>query len=162
MDDIQVGSWPGKVRDYGMTLTKNEDAQVAVTFEVEFLDSSVTPPEKYIKHLTWRGSLKEGKAEEITLRALATMRMKGNDPLLLADGPASGAIADGFEVMLDIQEEEYNGKFTKKIKWVNAAGGMGKRITSAEAKAKLANRNLTGKMIALKQKEGIQDGDIDF
>lgn len=159
--EIQIGQHKGTVRDYAITETKAGDPQVAIEFDVQFNDVTTTPPTPYVKLLTWRGSLKEGKALEITLRALATLRMKGNDPAILAEGVASAAISFGQEAMLDIQEEEYNGQFTKKIKWVNSVGGVGKRITAAEAKVKLANRNLAGQMAALKAKEGITD-DIDF
>ena len=162
MQEIQTGIHVGKVKDYGMTETEGKPPSVFVTFDVEFNDVTVAPFQKYTKQLTWRGYLNEGKALEITLKALClALNMRGMEITALADGPEGGPIDLGREAALDIQEQEYEGKTHKKIAWVNPVGfgaGVGKRITSAEAKAKLAARNLTGAVAAFKQKEGIKDG----
>jgi hypothetical protein len=80
--------------------------------------------------IDWIGSLKEGKATEITTQALAAMGY---------DGENDGSV-NGNKVEIKTQEEEYNGKHTVRVQFVNPLGGRYVEMTAADkaaAKARL-------------------------
>lgn len=141
MSEYKAGTWMGKVTDYGIGETKSGDPNVFIVFDVEMGDAGV-------KSMTWRGSLKEGKAREITFKALLAVGFKGSDPATLLDGPDSGAIDLGRVARLVCEMDEYEGKPFCKISWVNnPEGGAGvKRADAATAKAKMLKMNLAGDM----------------
>lgn len=91
----------------GETSTGKE--QIAVEFET--LDEEGAPGE----HITWFGFFTE-KSLEHTVRALRVCGWRGDDINNL-DG-----ISDN-EVSLVVEHEEYEGKVSAKVKWVNAPGG---------------------------------------
>ena len=65
--------------------------------------------------IAWRGALKEGKAEELTIQALEAM---GYD----FDSDASVV---GKDAVVVVRHEEYDGKTQVRIAFVNDAGGGG-------------------------------------
>jgi hypothetical protein len=137
------GRYNGTVKDYGISETKAGDPQVFVAFDIDGHGS-----------LTWFGSLKEGKAQEITLKGLLAAGFTGKDVSELLDGPDGGAIPLGTEVSLVIENEEYpagSGTMNPRIRWVNKPGGGGvQRADAATAKAKLAKLGLAGKLAQVK------------
>ena len=156
MAGYEVGRFPGKVTDYGIGETQAGDPQVFVTFDVEFSLG--------VQSMTWFGSLKEGKAREITLKALLALGMKGGVEALL-DGPDGAAIRVGIDASLVTSEHEYQGSTSVRIDWVNAPGGGGvKRAEPTAAKAKLLKLNLNGDLAKLRQTEPtrVDNGDVPF
>jgi len=137
------GRYSAVVKDYGISETKAGDAQVFIAFDVTHSEG-VSP-------LTWFGSLKEGKAQEITLKGLLAAGFTGKDVTDLIDGPDGGAIPLGTEVSVVIESEEYAGVTRQKIQWVNKPGGGGvQRADATSAKAKLLKLGLGGKLAQVK------------
>jgi len=92
--------------EFGFTNTGTE--QVAVTFEV------VEDGEFQGERIAWFGFFTEATAER-TIQALRVCGWTGDD---LSD--LSGF--DANEVELVVEHEEYQGKTTAKVKWVNKVG----------------------------------------
>lgn len=128
-----------KVKNYGIALTKSGAPQVTIDFECE--DGKVR---------TWRGSLNQGKAQDITFKALDACGFSGGDPLELAGGLDTGLIPLGHEVDLTIGNEEYQGKTYEKVQWVNRIGGQGFKnaISKEDAVKKFAGMNLKASFAA--------------
>lgn len=136
---MKDGRYSAAVKDYGISETKAGAAQVFIAFDVTHDDGTSS--------LTWFGSLNEGKAQEITLKGLLSAGFTGKDVTDLIDGPDGGAIPLGTEVSVVIESEEYDGKTTPRIRWVNKPGGGGvQRADASTAKAKLAKLGLAGKL----------------
>lgn len=146
---IQAGRFNGKVTDYGVSASSNDNPQVFVVFDVAFPDGE--------QSMTWYGSLNAGKAREITIKALLVLGFHSNSFDDLVDGKDSGAIVLGKEASLVIENEEYEGKSRWKIQWVNSLNSGPKRIESGSAKAKLAALNLDGDLAKIKAQSGVED-----
>jgi hypothetical protein len=140
---MKDGRYSAVVKDYGISETQAGDPQVFIAFDVAHGEGTET--------LTWFGSLKEGKAQEITLKGLLAAGFTGKDVSELADGPDGGALPLGIEVSLVIENEEYEGKTRTRIRWVNKPGSGGvQRADATTAKAKLAKLGLAGKIAQVK------------
>lgn len=140
----EVGRFKARVTDYGISETLGGDPQIFVVFDVDF-STGLTP-------MTWYGTLKEGKGRDITLKALLTLNMQGNDIGALLDGKDGGAIPLGSEASIVTAENEYNGKTSVRIAWVNSADGGAavQRVDKATGLAALAKLNLTGDLLRLR------------
>lgn len=142
---IKPGTYVGTILSHAVSETKAGDPQAAVTFSFEADGKSHT--------MTWFGSFKEGKAQEITLRALLTCGLKGNNP--------AGLLEIGKQVSLVIDEEkDQNGKLRTKIKWVNPLGGVKNVMPPDLAMNKL--EALAGAVAMARQENNIPDDDIPF
>ena len=109
MSDIKPGTYLAKITNYGFTLTKDGNMQVSILFS---FDTD--------KQLAWFGSLKDGKAFEITMKTLQLMGFDGKLAIeTLAQGVMSGLLDLDKEYSIKIENEEYEGKITTKIKWIN-------------------------------------------
>lgn len=146
---ITAGRFNGKVTDYGVSASSNDNCQVFVVFDIAFPEGEHS--------MTWYGSLNAGKAREITIKSLLVLGFHSNSFDDLVDGKTSGAIEIGKEASLVIENEEYEGKNRWKIKWVNALNNGPKRIESGSAKAKLAALGLDGDLARIKAQSGVQD-----
>lgn len=151
MDKIQAGIYEANISEYGIGPTKSGDPQVMILFNYNDLEG--TPHE-----ITWFGSLKEGKAQEITMRTILYCGFNGSDPADLAEGVSSGLLDVATPVKITIEESEYQGKKSMKVAWVNRMGSqsMEKRISKSEAKIKLGALNLKGALAAMRQETGIR------
>ena len=119
MDKIPNGRHQARVIDYGLTETKAGDPQVRVKFKLVGDGSEIT----------WFGSLKEGKASEITIDSLLVCGLHGTDLLILEGGSGSGALNEEKIVSIVVEDEEYNGKTTTKVKWINSLDGGAKKLS---------------------------------
>ena len=137
---IQPGTYVVKIASHAISETKAGLPQAAITFS---------------NGLTWFGSFKEGKAREITLKALLTCGLKGNNP--------AGPLEIGREVSIVVDDETgEDGKTRTKVRWVNALGGGIKNVISPDhAKAKL--QGLEGAVMAARSEHGgSDDSEIPF
>ena len=135
---INPGTYVAKVVSHGITETKAGAEQAAVTFSFDG------------HQLTWFGSFKEGKAREITIKALLTCGLKGNNP--------AGPLEIGKEVSIVVADEVgQDGKTRTKIKWVNPIGGIKNVLAGDAAKAKLSA--LEGAVMAARQGGDFEDTD---
>lgn len=148
---IDPGRYLGKVKQYGIGTTKAGDPNVTVIFG--FKDNL-----NQERELTWFGSLKEGRAREITIDALLVCGFKGNDIGALAGGPETGLLDLNTDVDLVVENEEYNGKVSTKIKWINRAGGAAfKDKADPSLIQKMAGMNLKADVAARRAATGVKD-----
>lgn len=147
------GTYKGRVIGYGITTTKAGDPRIAVQFEIAEAFDNITT-------LTWYGNLGSDKQKQLTIDALLTMGLKGNDLKTLAYGITPDRepvlnVVDEFELVLET--EVYEGKSFQKIKWVNTPrtnkfkGGLNPQ----EAALKLGALNLEGLVMARRQAQGM-------
>lgn len=160
---INPGRYYARVSDYGFVASQAGDPLAFIVFA--FKDGEI------LHHLTWRGSFKEGKAREITLKALAlcsnkiqrgnelvpSIVLSGLDPL--ADGKASKMLDMEGEVSIDVELETNpkDGKVYPRIRWVNPAGGTHQRLMLRnDVSIKLAGMNIKADLIKLGQETAIK------
>lgn len=139
MSDFKIpdGKHPAKVIDYGIGETKAGDPQVMVRFKLT-MDGS---------EINWYGSLKDGKPQEFTFTTLQkVLGMKGDDLLRLEGGSGSGTLDEEKTVELVIATEEWQGKTSTKVKWVNDYGASkAKKSIDQAVSTKLKSLNASFK-----------------
>jgi len=140
---IEIGRFNASVKDYGISESQGGHPQVFLKFDVHFTSG--------VEEMTWYGSLKEGPARDISLKALLAVGFEGNDLGKLLEGTDGGAIPVGTQASVVTGENEYNGKKTIRINWVNAiGGGQAQRVDKGAGLAMLAKMNLSGDMARLR------------
>lgn len=98
-----------KIKAYGLEKNKNGITQASITFE--FLEG------ERMKNISWFGSLKEGKAQEITLKTIYDICEYGYPSLEEFANCVGLNVEKDYE--LEFKVEEYNGKLYEKVSWVN-------------------------------------------
>lgn len=93
--------------------------------------------------ITYYGTFTD-KAMEITLKALRTSGWRGDDLADLSSVGGEGAP----EVSLVIENEEYKGKWSSKVKWVNSPGGLAMKNPITGDKAKAFAARMRGQVLA--------------
>lgn len=149
--EIKAGRYTASIVNYGITQKEGKDPQVAILFEFEDQDRD--------RHeMTWFGTLKEGKGQEITLKALLACGMTGNDVAALADGVESNVLDAATPVSIVMAQQTYEGKTHMRVQWVNTlrTGFQGK-LDKGEAKVKLGALNLNAQLAFLRNELGIKD-----
>jgi len=151
-ETIKPGIFEGNVVDYGIGKTKNKDPQAMVRFE--FMDG-----ENDKHNITWYGSFKAGQASEITCEALAVCGMTSSNPADLAKGKGSGVLQEDLCISLTLKVNDYNGKTSIQVAYINPPGGGGFRdvMEHGEAVQAFAGLNLGGIMAAANKKHGPKD-----
>lgn len=145
--NIKPGVHEAMVIDHGVTKSKTGTPMAVIRFE--YMDTDAD------KHqINWYGSFKEGKAAEITCEALATCGWTTNKPSDLAKGAGSGVLDETSTVSITLGNEEYNGKVTTKVKYINPPGGAGFRnaIEHSDAVQMFNGLNLEGVAAAARKK----------
>jgi hypothetical protein len=142
---IEAGTYKATILSHAISETKGGNPQAAVTF-------SLTDKNQKPHTMTWFGSFKEGKALDITLKALITCGLKGNNP--------SGHLEIGKEVSIVIEhEDDMDGKTHAKVKWINQLGEIRNVIPQDLAKNKLAH--LEGAVMLARSKGNGKASDSD-
>lgn len=119
---VKPGIYRATILNHAISETRGGNPQAAVTFSFEADGKS--------HNMTWFGSFKEGKAQEITIKALLACGLKGNNP--------AGELDIGKEVSITVEHETGDdGKTRAKIRWVNALGGVKNVMPQDLAKSKL-------------------------
>jgi hypothetical protein len=121
------GSW-------GLGETGGGNPQIAVEFEILTPDT----PEKV---LTWYGHFTEASADR-TIESLRHMGWTGNDFEVLEG-------LDTNEVDLVVEEEDFEGKVSTKVQWVNRVGGVAIKTPLAGDKLKSFAAAMRGRIQAL-------------
>ena len=166
------GIFTGKITDYGITETKAGLPQVTVSFQA-LVPATETEPE-HKKSVTWYGSLKEGRAQEITIDALITMGYTSKSFTEISGG--EGLNKDD-EYSLTISTGPNNeGKTVTTVNWINPLGGgaMKNNLAKEDAVKKIKGMNLDA-ALAMRMNEkgvkaapkkletpGFQESDINF
>jgi hypothetical protein len=144
MAKMQPGIYEARIVNYGIGTTKAGDPQAMILFE--YTDQEGQPHE-----VTWYGTFKEGKGQEITLKALLTCGFKGNDPSALTEGVEGKALDHDRIVKITIKEEtSQDGKKFMRIRWINEHNRELKSMDRSAAKVKLGAMNLAGQLAMIR------------
>lgn len=113
--DLIDGVHSARIFEYSIGKTKAGLPQVVIQFDVLFGND----PGGTGKRLTWYGSLKEGKAREITLTALSILGL-GNAPLERIAHGAMGNVLDATKTYpVTVQHQpDLNGQLRPRITWI--------------------------------------------
>lgn len=107
---MNAGTYVARAVEWEFGWTKNQNEQVAVSFEATEGDFAG-------ERIAWFGFFTD-KTQKRTVESLRLCGWKGTD---LSD--LSGL--DANEVKIVVAEEEYEGKVTLKVQWVNSLTGGG-------------------------------------
>lgn len=131
----------------GIETTQTGKDYVSADFDVETEDGEVFTVE-------WRGWLTE-KTEDKTIKALRLMGWHGDD--IFGDLVADGAMRN--EVDVDVRHEEYKGKTTARIAFIN---GPDPDPVATEKKREAQRDRLRRKAAATKPSGPPPDDDLPF
>lgn len=146
MAELLPGTYFGKVTDCAIGKTKAGLPQVVLMFE--FQDSIGN-----LHNKMWFGSLKEGKAREITMDALLTCGFSGEDLLAINDGPECLDTEKLVELKVENRPDQ-SGKVWANISWISTPGegSNANRLDKTEATALLSGYNLKADLMDRRQK----------
>lgn len=143
---IETGKHLAKIVDCGIKKSKAGNNMAFLAFELSETG----------QRITWNGSLKEGKAQEITLKTLLSCGFNG-DWEAFASAPAMNFIFANpdKEFELVVVEEEWSGKVFPKIQYINDPDnpyqGASSKVEKAEAVEIVKSMNLKAATIRMKQ-----------
>jgi hypothetical protein len=141
---LKIGDHVGHVVSWGIREAKSGMPQVFVKTDLA-------------GGLMWFGSLNEGKAREITLKALFVMGFCGNDLTELVSDPEALDVKKDIRFTVDHDTDE-TGKIRASIKWVNEiSGSMKGQLVDADAIKALSALKLKGDILKMKQELKITD-----
>lgn len=148
MELVKPGIYIAKIVDYGFSLTKAGAPQAKVT--LEFMEDGQK------RQLTWFGGFGEKQIKH-TLKALITCGLC-TDVEAMADGLASNALDLNKELSIVVEHNNYNGKISAKVCWINEpiVNKFATVIAKPEVRAKLAALNLKGELAAMRQQMGVK------
>lgn len=152
---MNMGKYAARVADYAIVTTKSGDPMVNVKFVLNQGGEQVY----------WNGTLKPGKGQEITIKALLVMGLSKDAAVEnLADGPSSGLLDLNKDVEIEVQMEDFNGKVTPKVRWVNEIGGakFKNAMSRQDFKARLGGLNLRGALKAAEAEVGVKNKQDDI
>lgn len=98
------------------------------------------------QHITWFGYFTDATFER-TVEALRTCGWQGDDLSDLAG-------VDANEVDIVVEQEEYNGKVSAKVKWINKPGGMALKAPMSTDQAKQFASEMKGRILSLRKGGG--------
>jgi hypothetical protein len=147
-EEIQPGKYLARITDCGFKKTSRGDDQVFLNFELE--DG---------RKMMWFGSLKPGKATDFTIDTLLSVGFTSNWDAFAAD---QADLAEVFEnpqkkFQIVVEDEQFQGKTYKKIKWINdpdKAGGSTPRVDPKQAVSIVKSMDLKGLTLQRKQMQG--------
>ena len=132
-----IGTFNAKIKDYGFTNPKEgKTPSVMVVFNYE--------NEGDVFKITWFGSF-NGGAREFTTRTLSeTLGFAGKDVSAIAEGIGSGVLNEGRDYEIVIKPNEYMGKVTERVAFINISGAERKseKMNREQAKALLKDLKL--------------------
>lgn len=117
----------------GLGYSSNQKPQVAVDLEITQGDHAGA-------HVTWYGFFTDATHER-TFKALRAMGWQGDDVSNLAG-------IDANEVSITLKSEEYEGKVSQKVAWINPLGGVVLKEPMTPEQAKAFGAQMRGAAIA--------------
>lgn len=136
---MELGKQTARIIDYGILENRSANASVFIKFEFASKET-----------LTWFGSLKEGKAAEITINTLLECGFDGDDLNVLAEGIACSALITDEDIDVDVREEaDTDGRIRRKIKYVGSQKEI-PRITKEKART-LISANISMQLREIKK-----------
>ncbi len=122
---IDEGKYPARCVSWAFGMTGTGKPQIGAVFDVNSAEGNV--------QLSWYGFLHDEKSAKRTMSSMRAMGWDGQGPVTEAQG------LDQNEVMVTVEDNEWEGEITSRIAWVNAPGAAVKPMTD-EQKAKLNAR----------------------
>lgn len=155
MNLVKAGKYRARPQSWCFLPSSTDPSVILVFAELSFMDDMNQP-----RTLTWRGSLKEGKAREITLKALFAMGFQSKSFAALAE---PNALDREKEVQIEVEHRaSQQGKTFANIKWINKLGGEKfKKLAGTELSASLAALNIDGDLMAAAQEAGVELKDAE-
>ena len=163
---LVAGFYDGEIVDYGIKLAKKEggDPQAFIKFRIKKGDGEGHA------ELTWFGGLSnkigsnaKRSPMSYTVSTLLDCGFKGNDTDDLAMGPANEVLAIGNLMSLTVEDNDYDGKTTSRIKYVNPLGSSGiKRATPDELNGKIDSSAFRAMLLQQKENKPSEDGGPGF
>lgn len=132
--ELNNGKYRARATEWDLAEAGTGSPQVAVGFEL--LDDGYVG-----RRITWYGYWSDA-ALEITVKALRACGWKGNDLLELSG-------LDANEVDLVIENEEYEGQWTPRVKFVNVPGGLAIKAPMSDDKRKAFAAQMRQKIAGL-------------
>lgn len=136
MDD---GRYVARACAGALGYTSKQKPQIAIDLEI-------TQGESAGQHVTWYGYFSDA-AHERTFAALRTLGWEGDD---LSD--LTGI--DKNEVSITLKSEEYEGKWTQKVAWINPLGGLVLKDRMDASQLKAFAASMRGAAIASRSGNG--------
>lgn len=135
---IDDGKYRARATEWALGRASTGKEQVAVQFQTVDPNSPDAEPGPRI---TWYGYFTEGTFER-TVKALRTCGWTGSD---LSDLQG----LDANEVQLVIENDEYNGAISAKVKWINPVGGLALKEQLSPDEARSFAQRMKGQVLAL-------------
>lgn len=152
---MKAGKYLARIVGYGVGKPKEAGQRPSI-----FVQFRLTETEEEIY---WWGNMTDGKADakkkpyEITIDSLLTMGLKGSDPYAVADGLDSDVLNADRDYQLVLEDHEWNGKKSIRVKFINLPGkGVTDVLSSQEARA-MAGYNFAADVMARRQELGVKD-----
>jgi hypothetical protein len=133
--------YEAKATEWALGESSSGKEQVVVSFHV-------LTPDAQEQRLTWYGYFTEKTADR-TLESLRHCGWTGDDLTDLTG-------LDANEVQLVVEDEEYEGKVTAKVQWVNKAGGLALKAPLAPDKAKAFAASMRDRIRAMDAAGGVR------
>lgn len=166
MEDKRVippGQYIGAIEDYGISKSSKDQPQAFIKFKINKGEG-----EGFV-NLTWFGGLsekvpqgKEKSPAQWTVGTLLDCGFKGQEIEDLAFGPAGESIQLGKEMSVTVQDNEYEGKLTSRIQWVNVLGGGGPKKMSKEDLAGKTNTSALRALLLQEKQNRPSEEDMGF
>jgi len=138
-DHSLAGTHKARAKEWALGISSTNKEQIAVMFE--FVGG-----EHDGKHITWFGYFTDGTVD----RTLESLRHCGWESDSLAELDTLG----NCEVELVIEDEEYEGKWRSKVKWVNRVAKLALKEQMNAAQVAAFAARMRGKTVASKKKYG--------
>lgn len=134
-----AGTHKARAKEWALGVSSTNKEQIAVMFEL-------LGGEHAGKHITWFGYFTDGTVD----RTLESLRHCGWESDSLAELDTLG----NCDVELVIEDEEYEGKWRSKVKWVNRIAKLALKEQMNPAQVAAFAARMRGKTVASKQKYG--------
>lgn len=148
---LEPGKYTAKISDYAIITTSKGDPAIKIEFWVK---TELGNDE----HVSWQGSFKEGKAREITMKALLTCGLCSPANLAdLAKRKEGHALDLGRDISITVKHDQVGDKTYANVEWINPVGGMAFMNTMAQGDfaAHISRMGLEGSFMAIAKEHGI-------
>jgi hypothetical protein len=152
MQTVPEGKHLGKILNYWLDISKNQNTVIKIQFKVEGFEWPAV----------WTGTFAEGKATEIAIDALQMLgfneaKYKVSD---LSKGVESGALNNIDDIAITVIHKESNGKVYANVSYIGQGGGAVSKLSPEEAKKSLP-KGLESLMKARRKETGAKVSDLD-
>lgn len=133
-----TGKWPAQAESWDFNTAGTGTPQIVVTFRI-------TNGPHHGHKAIYFGSFSD-KAQTRTLESLRHAGWQGDDLAAITELPT--------EVELDIELQEYEGKWSNKVKWVNRGGRMELKNAMGDDQLRAFAEKMRGAAVASRSKAG--------